>query len=278
MSKAVKVKFVVMGLVVSLWMFMAPTPSEAQSYVVQKGDSLWKIAQSFQTTIPKIMELNNIQNALIYPGNTLQIPSSKPSKSNPVLSTANGNIANNNTYGRYTVQEGDSLWLIAQKHGIQVSDLMEVNQLANELIYPGQVLSINRVKQNPAKTEHSSSSRGSSTEIVDIAKRFLGVPYVYGGSSPKGFDCSGFVQYVYSLHGKNIPRTAADQASTAQKVKTPASGDLVCFADKNGYIFHVGIYIGNNSFIHANNKQGVVISSLSDNWYRSRFAGARHVL
>jgi len=279
MLQKIKTKFIVIGLIGALLLFATPSSSEAQSYVVQKGDSLWKIAQSSNTTIPEIMELNNIKSDLIYPGTILQIPSTtKLSKSgNTASPTAYDNETNNNAFSSYTVREGDSLWLIAQKYQVQVADLIKFNQLKDDLIYPGQSLVINRATTQNSKHDLS-PSRGSSIKIVDIAKRFLGVPYVYGGSSPvNGFDCSGFVQYVYSLYGKNIPRTAAEQAHTAQKVETPIPGDLVCFADNNGYVFHVGIYIGNNSFIHASNKQGVVITSLSDNWYQSRYAGSYHI-
>mgnify|MGYP001115691840 FL=1 len=82
-----------------------------------------------------------------------------------------------------------------------------------------------------------------------------------------------FVQYVYGLHGIKLPRVAADQAKAGTKVDTPAVGDLVFFAE-NGSVVHVGIYAGNNTFIHANRKQGVIFTSLNQQWYKERYIGA----
>ena len=86
-------------------------------------------------------------------------------------------------------------------------------------------------------------------QVVDVAKRYIGTPYVYGGSSPAGFDCSGFVKYVYSQFGVNLNRIAADQASNGYAVSASAMmpGDIICFANYggSGYIGHVGIYVGN---------------------------------
>lgn len=265
-------KFLILGMVTAIGLFCAPIPSEAQSYVVKKGDTLWGIAQSFRTTVSVIKELNNLTGDLIYPGKVLQIRASNQSQT----TTSAG--ANNNS-NKYIVQKGDSLWLIAQKYQVQVAVLKEINNLRSDLIYPGQGLIIPRTIQQSRTGTGTSSSRGDGSAVVDTARRFIGVPYVYGGSSPeKGFDCSGLVQYTFSLHGVKLPRTADAQAHAGQKVDNPAPGDLVCFAEKNGYVFHVGIYMGNGSFIHANSGQGVTITSLADNWYRNRYVGARRVL
>ncbi len=123
------------------------------------------------------------------------------------------------------------------------------------------------------------ASRGLTADIISIAKRFLGKPYSYGANGPSSFDCSGFVRYVYSLWGVNLPRVANDQARAGQKVSPSVPGDLVFFSDrKDGYITHVGIYVGNNSFIHAASFKGVTITSLDDSWYKSRYVGARRIL
>lgn len=122
------------------------------------------------------------------------------------------------------------------------------------------------------------ASRGTISDIISIAKRFLGKPYKYGANGPSSFDCSGFVRYVYSLCGVDLPRVASDQARAGQKVSPSVPGDLVFFSDrKDGYITHVGIYAGNNSFVHAS-FQGVTITSLDDLWYKSRYVGACRIL
>jgi cell wall-associated NlpC family hydrolase len=118
------------------------------------------------------------------------------------------------------------------------------------------------------------ASRGVSSDLIGIARRFLGTPYCYGANGTASFDCSGYVRYVYSRLGISLPRVASDQALAGRRVSSPAPGDLVFFSDRrDGYITHVGIYIGNNSFIHAS-FQGVTITSLDDPWYKSHYVMA----
>jgi peptidoglycan DL-endopeptidase CwlO len=112
--------------------------------------------------------------------------------------------------------------------------------------------------------------------VVGIAMSFLGVPYVWGGASPSGFDCSGFIMYVYAQVGISLPHNAAMQYGYGSPVSRDqlAAGDLVFF-DGLG---HAGIYIGGGSFIHAPHTGDVVkISSLSDSWYASTYVGARRL-
>jgi N-acetylmuramoyl-L-alanine amidase len=108
---------------------------------------------------------------------------------------------------------------------------------------------------------------------------------VYGGSSPSGFDCSGYVQYVFKQFGINLERVAADQAGQGTKVSKAnlKPGDVVFFDTngKNNYINHVGIYIGNGNFIHASSgssKRKVVISDLSEGFYADAYMTARRFL
>ena len=88
----------------------------------------------------------------------------------------------------------------------------------------------------------------SSSEVVNIARTLLGIPYVYGGSSPSGFDCSGFTQYVFGKAGISIPRTASAQQDAATPVSDPKPGDLVFFGSP---AWHVGIYTGNGMMIDS---------------------------
>ena len=111
--------------------------------------------------------------------------------------------------------------------------------------------------------------------VVGIAMQYLGVPYVYGGASPSGFDCSGLVMYVFGQIGVSLPHNAAAQYGAGMPVSRDQlqSGDLVFF---NG-LGHVGIYIGGGQFIHAPHTGDVVkISSLSG-WYSSTYVGARRL-
>ena len=117
--------------------------------------------------------------------------------------------------------------------------------------------------------------------IVDTAMKYLGVRYVWAGSSPKGFDCSGFVNYVYKECGYSINRTAAliYQNGTYVEKEDLEVGDAVCFSSSSNSIGHVGIYIGEGQFIHASSGSGcVIISDLSEKYYLNRYVGARHIV
>jgi len=113
--------------------------------------------------------------------------------------------------------------------------------------------------------------------VVGIAMQYLGIPYVWGGASPGGFDCSGFVMYVFAQVGVSLPHNAAAQFGSGVPVSQDQlqPGDLVFF-DGLG---HVGIYIGGGQFIHSPHTGDVVkISSLSESWYAATYVGARRIL
>ena len=128
--------------------------------------------------------------------------------------------------------------------------------------------------QSPEKKTKAEYSEYESNSIVDEAERWLGTPYCYGGESKNCTDCSGFVMSVYGKFGLKLPRTAREQYIFAGKVKinSKRAGDLVFFR-KNGKIYHVGIYAGNNQVIHASSSKGVIKQSLSDSYLSKRLAG-----
>jgi len=111
--------------------------------------------------------------------------------------------------------------------------------------------------------------------LVAFAKQFVGVPYVWAGGSPSGFDCSGFTYYVFNNFGISIPRMADEQYYSGARVSEPQLGDLVFFSTYEAGPSHVGIYIGGNQFIHSSSGTGdVTITSLSSSYYSARYLGA----
>ena len=127
------------------------------------------------------------------------------------------------------------------------------------------------------------SQMGQGQAIADFALQFVGYPYVYGGSSPSGFDCSGFTSYVYKQFGYSINRTASTQLDNGYAVSMSElqPGDLVMFkkGSTSKRATHVGLYIGNNQFVHASTSSvGVIISSMSEAYYTTGFVGGRRLV
>ena len=133
-------------------------------------------------------------------------------------------------------------------------------------------------KEMPDITQSTSYVAG---RILSTAMEYMGVPYVFGGSSPRAFDCSGYVQYVFAKAGISIPRTADTQYEVGTPVSTAdlLPGDLVFFETYAPGASHVGIYVGDGNFIHASSGRGsVTISSLSQAYYSSHYIGARRIV
>lgn len=145
---------------------------------------------------------------------------------------------------------------------------------------------LNNTGRAATSSDNETSSGSTSTEadlgqqIATYAQQFVGYPYVYGGSSPSGFDCSGFMQYVFSQFGYSINRTATAQLANGYSVayEDLRPGDIIYF----GYgstASHVGMYIGNGQFVHAENSStGVVITDLSVSWYANRYLCAHRIV
>jgi peptidoglycan DL-endopeptidase CwlO len=124
------------------------------------------------------------------------------------------------------------------------------------------------------------SSATTVRRVVQTAMRYVGVPYAFGGTSPDGFDCSGFVRYVFARSGVYLPRMADEQYEVGYSV--PISrlqpGDTVYFSTYTSGISHVGIYLGDGKFISASSSRGVVIDRLDSGYWGPRYVGARRIL
>ena len=131
-------------------------------------------------------------------------------------------------------------------------------------------------------SEEEYNKPSGAMEVVNEAMKYIGTPYVYGGSSPRGFDCSGFTSYIYRQLGISLNRTAAGQASNGVFVSKSEllPGDLVLFRPySGGGIGHVGIYVGNGNMVHSP-KPGysVCVESINSGYYGSRYVGARRII
>lgn len=252
------------------------------TYVVQSGDSLWKISQNYGVSIDSIKQLNDLNSDYLKVGQTLTL-AGKPIKTTTPASNPVAPSQTNTT--DYVVASGDSLWTIAQKFGISVEKIKQLNNLDSDFLKVGDTLkvsgTITPVETSTPTVSRSADSVDASRLLADAAQ-YLGTPYKYGGSGPGGFDCSGFTSYIFGRAGISLPRTAAGQYSVGVAVdkENLMPGDLVLFSCGSGGIDHAGIYCGNGQFIHSSSPRsgGVIYSTLNEGYYLRTYVGARRVL
>jgi len=132
-----------------------------------------------------------------------------------------------------------------------------------------------------AAADNDSSARQSiGGRIASTGVAYRGVPYVWGGASPRGFDCSGFVMYVYGKNGVQLPRTADVQFAAGRRVvgSDVRPGDVLFFQTYERGASHCGIYLGQGQFVHASSSQGVMVSRVTEQYWRLRYLGARRFI
>lgn len=290
MKKTKKLRILALSTIATS--FLALQTAEAATYTVQKGDTLSKIAQNHKVTVQDIKSWNKLTNDMIYVAQKLEVTKQatndavKPS--NPT--TTKPTTPSKPTTTSYTVVKGDTLSKIAKQYNVTIRDIKDWNGLTTDSIYIGQVLKLSPVASIPeSETVHNNGSSDAGTssvtptdpttngqavykKTVEVANSLVGTPYVYGGNTSEGLDCSGLIYYAFNQGGLKIGRDSSEgyfYGNTTQ-VKTPIAGDLVFFQNtyKDG-ISHMGIYIGNNKFIHAGS-DGVEISDVTYSYWSTR--------
>ena len=123
-------------------------------------------------------------------------------------------------------------------------------------------------------------SEEQAAALIATARQYIGVPYVFGGTTPLGFDCSGFLQYVFKQNGLTIPRLADEQYKLGKSVKKSElrAGDLVFFTTYEPGASHCGIYIGDGQFMHASSSRGIRIDRLDNVYWAPRYYGGKHIV
>ncbi|SIT69254.1 C40 family peptidase [Edaphobacillus lindanitolerans] len=258
-------------------------------YTVKRGDTLSRIAANNGMSVANIKKLNNLKGDLILVGQKLKLSSSAstssstsakaPAQTSKPSSPAKAPAKLATGSQTYRVVSGDTLSKIAARHKTTVKNLQALNNLSGTTIYVGQTLKVNGTAKANGKTDSGKviqtsapSSTASTSNIVSIAKKYQGVPYKWGGTTPSGFDCSGFIYYVLKEAGlSNSRATAAGYYDRSFSVKSPQAGDFVFFRGTYGganNVSHMGIYLGNNQFIHASSSQGITISNVNDSYWK----------
>jgi cell wall-associated NlpC family hydrolase len=261
-------------------------PEDAQSHTVKKGDTLLSLSKKYSISVSKLKEINNLRTTKLRIGQKL--------------------LVKETVHSTYTVKKGDNIYKIAKRFNIDIDELKDINDLETDLLKPGQKILIEpEVEPDDLKTVKTKNYEAiisqaridtdiekvlESKELSDIglqdrlilfAKKLLDIPYRFGGSSLLGIDCSAYVQKVYGLVGINLPRSAREQFSEGNSVDKEelSIGDLVFFKTYASFPSHVGIYLGNDLFIHASSRgRKVTIDSLETPYYFKRFIGAKRVI
>lgn len=250
-------------------------------YRVKKGDTLSSIARKYSVTIAEIRRLNGLRTSRLKRGQKLLIRQAGPRT--------------------YIVRRGDNLREIAKRFNLDPGHLMEINKMESPVLRAGQKLYLQEtmddssavdayagvVEKDTDEEAYEVSGREESAgddtrdRLVAFARKLLNIPYKLGGNSIFGIDCSAYVKKVYGLLGIELPRTAREQFNSGEPIDRDqlTAGDLVFFGAHPSFPSHVGIYIGNNLFIHASSKgRKVTISNLGTPYFLRRFIGAKRLL
>ncbi|WP_285396589.1 peptidoglycan endopeptidase [Lysinibacillus sp. fls2-241-R2A-57] len=290
MKKSKKLRILALSTIATS--FLALQTAEAATYTVQKGDTLSKIAQNHQVTVQDIKSWNKLKDDMIYVAQKLEISKqstnetvkpSNPSTTKPTTPTT----PPKSTTDSHTVVKGDTLSKIAKQYNVTQKDIKDWNGLTTDTIYVGQVLKLSPGATIP-ESENGPSGVGTPSKetskeptangqavykkTIEVANTLVGTPYVYGGITPEGLDCSGFIYYAFNQGGLKIGRDSSEgyfNGNTTQ-VNNPVAGDLVFFENtyKNG-ISHMGIYLGDNKFIHSGS-DGVEVSDVTYSYWSQR--------
>ena len=243
------------GLVAFVIAVLCCGTCDARTYTVAPGDTILSIAESHNVSVNDLARLNQLEGTDVRPGTVLVLDDQTNVPLDPAVAAAARKAALAAESSLVPNQEGTDLALWAPQAAAEKKSALR--RLAEGI---------------------ASRTTQIAARLTKSAMRFLGVPYVFGGTTASGFDCSGYVQHVFAMLGIHLPRTADAQYEVGKKVAHLRSGDLVFFQTYTYGASHVGIYLGHGRFVHSSSSHGVEVSELHDAYWSSRYLGAKRVL
>jgi len=246
---------IILGILLAL-MLLSENAVAGQRYKVQRGDTLSRISSKTGISVDELRKINNLSTTRLKIGQTLAL--AKEQKKTKITEAPSGQIA---------------VSLTDDKRNLE-SEKADINPPAHSGVPTKNEVAI--LDDEETRMLSKWDNPNEQQLLVKVALAFLDAPYRLGGSSVRGIDCSGFVKKVYSLFGINLPRTAAEQSHVGLEVAKSnlTEGDLIFFNEKSR-IGHVGIYIGENKFVHAaSTNKGVRVDSLDSSYYKKHYKRA----
>ena len=295
------------SLLSGIFFFLAsPTILHADvTHTVKLGESLYAIGKKYHVNPEEILTANHLGSETIRVGQKLVIPGVEAKRERSVTKNAfqsGGEAAESSKVPkRHKVKKGETLVSIAKKYGLEAEDLKEINERRETKLKTGQMIRL-RLEEEDFGTEKNESDMGPTEKqeavsfvqgdgflmgeknrelLGRVAKSFQGFRYTKGGGSINGMDCSSYVQRVYKIFGIDLPRTAREQFRMGYTVAKNALkvGDLVFFKRaKSREPTHVGIYLGDDKYIHTSlTKRQVDIDNLNGRYANLHFVGAKRI-
>ncbi|MHC5522068.1 C40 family peptidase [Ligilactobacillus saerimneri] len=255
-----------------------PAPTATGTYTVQAGDSLWTIAQKYNTTVDALAQLNGLNlNSLLHVGQSLKVTGTATASATQTANTqAAAQPAQTNQAATAQAAQTTASQATAQTANTQVATQTTASQATAQTATTSQATTSynTQAAAQPAQTNQAATTQtyANNGSVVSIANRYLGTPYAWGGTTPQGFDCSGFTQYVYGQAGKSIGRNTVAQESAGSQIPVSQAqpGDLL-FWGSRGSSYHVAIYAGNGRYIAAPT-EGQSVSYGNTAYYTPSFA------
>jgi peptidoglycan endopeptidase LytE len=255
------------------------------THVVRKGDTLGKIARAHHVSASKIRAANGLEGTHLSVGTKLVIPGGKAHSKRRKVHSGKGKRVNvrestlpddppSGAQLTFVDPQGSTLPAEARKLPTEA----ELTELAKA---PKPADTASPAAAAPVAPTVGKADSSIKDRLLRVAQRMLAVPYRFGGTTLWGLDCSGFVQKTFAFLNLDLPRSAREQFREGAKVAKAdlSPGDLVFFRTYAKYPSHVGIYLGDNRFVHASSRERkVTVESLDTPYYMKRYIGAKRLL